>query len=424
MAGGAFTLRSLTSLSFRQLVAALNDSPTGLLLFQGGRLLYATQRSAALLGCHCTLVGRKEAPCSGPCEELCALAAECERAGAGGSRALVLPSALVGRRSSVEVQLRATAVDGELLVVGGTHELAAPRRLGLDALTGLESRQALFDRLEALAEAPRRPYAVLEVDLDGFKAINDGHGHAVGDRVLSVVARRLRWSVRATDAVGRLGGDEFAVLLPDLGSRDEAVAVATRICGAVRAPLLLGPRPFHLTCSAGLACHEPGLPALELLARADAAMYAAKRAGGDGLRVYEGAPGAPRPEPEPRLAPVPRTGIASVDAQHQRLVLEAGQMVELSRGGADPAALARAVERLRRSTRTHFLEEEAVMASLGTANAEAHRRAHQELLAQLDETSDGRTHGSTGLVGLADALLDHVQTVDRDLGGPGGGGQA
>lgn len=415
-------MRSLNSLTFRQLVAALNDGPTGLLLLQGGRLLYATQRCAALLGCHCTLLGRKDGPCAASCEALRAAAAECERAGAEASRSLVIASATIDRRSSVEILLRTTVVDGELLVVGGTHEVSRPQQ-AVDALTRLDSRQALFQRLEALAASPSRLYAVLEVDLDGFKAINDAHGHAVGDRVLSVVARRLSWSVRATDTVGRLGGDEFVVLLPDLGSRQEAVAVATRIAAAVRRPLLLGPREFRVTCSAGLACHAPGVTALGLLARADAAMYAAKRAGGDGLRVSEGALREARPEQAARPAPVPRTGIAAIDAHHDRLIAEATAVVELSRGDLAGAELAQALERLRRSTRAHFLDEERVMATLGTCNAEAHQRAHRQLLAQLDESSDGCTHGSTGLVGLVDTLRDHLQTLDLDLATPAGDGE-
>ena len=112
-----------------------------------------------------------------------------------------------------------------------------------DPLTGLPNRVLLLDRLEAaLARLRRHPsfLAVLYLDLDRFKTVNDNLGHEVGDRLLHVVARRLQDTLRPSDSVARLGGDEFAAILPDLGDAQEAVQIAERLLAAVAEPVDLG----------------------------------------------------------------------------------------------------------------------------------------------------------------------------------------
>jgi diguanylate cyclase (GGDEF)-like protein len=136
-----------------------------------------------------------------------------------------------------------------------------------------------------------RPVAVLMIDMDGFKQVNDEHGHLTGDLVLRRVAQALAAQTRRTDAVGRVGGDEFAVLLPATGV-PEAIVVAERIRQEVRS--LPGPGGRGLSTSIGVAVHP--LVAAEtadgLLGAADAAMYAAKDSGRDQIRVA-GRPGRP-----------------------------------------------------------------------------------------------------------------------------------
>ncbi|ABS05534.1 GGDEF domain-containing protein [Kineococcus radiotolerans] len=148
----------------------------------------------------------------------------------------------------------------------------------LDPLTGLGNRRAFTQRLAA-AVAADAAVAVLFVDLDGFKAVNDTLGHAAGDELLVEVSRRLRGTVGAEAWPARLGGDEFAVLLPDRLPgvvEDTGDAVVT----ALREPFLLTAGPATIGASVGIAPAAPGDAAEALLARADAAMYAAKRAGG------------------------------------------------------------------------------------------------------------------------------------------------
>lgn len=151
-----------------------------------------------------------------------------------------------------------------------------------DALTGLPNRVLLFDRLHAaLTDAAARDHlvAVLMIDLDAFKPINDQHGHAVGDSVLQIVARRLARSVRTTDTAARLGGDEFVVVLRDLPAADPAHAIRRQIEARLQAPLRLKGLRLRLGASIGMALGSASDTSAEaLLARADAAMYAAKRA--------------------------------------------------------------------------------------------------------------------------------------------------
>lgn len=156
-----------------------------------------------------------------------------------------------------------------------------------DKLTGLANRELLQHRLvQVLAAAPRngRPVALIFLDLDGFKAINDQLGHAVGDAVLVQVAQRLNAAVRAGDVIARFGGDEFVVVCED-ADRDAVAVVAERIRLAVRSPLDRVPSSFSLTASIGIAQHCPsGGPAPgadAVVFAADTAMYVSKRGGKD-----------------------------------------------------------------------------------------------------------------------------------------------
>lgn len=154
-----------------------------------------------------------------------------------------------------------------------------------DPLTDLPNRQLVHDRLHhalMLAQRESSPLAVLSVDLDDFKPVNDRHGHAAGDRVLQEVARRLLHSVRASDTVGRLGGDEFVVLLHTLQDAADARQVADKIATALSQPHDIDGQAVTVSASIGIAlAPQHGRDAAELLHLADAAMYAAKREGGN-----------------------------------------------------------------------------------------------------------------------------------------------
>ncbi len=172
-----------------------------------------------------------------------------------------------------------------------------------DSLTGLLNRHQFLERLEhamAAAVADGKQLALLYVDLDQFKQINDTLGHSAGDELLRQVSDRLRRQVRASDTiariepregeteVSRLGGDEFTVLLSRVGAGEEATEVAKRILRALTAPIQVGHQEVSVTCSVGIAvCPQDGTDVDGLMRRADQAMYHAKELGRDNFQFYD-----------------------------------------------------------------------------------------------------------------------------------------
>ena len=174
-----------------------------------------------------------------------------------------------------------------------------------DQVTSLPNRMLLYDRLAhavAGAHRDRRTLAVLLVDLDGFKQVNDRFGHRNGDDVLAEVARRLQGAVRAADTVARLGGDEFVAVLPG-ADRSTALGIAQRMLGDLGQPMPVAGHSVAISASVGVALYPVhGEQPEPLLLSADHAMYVAKRAGGG---VHLAAPGdaGERPTGEAPSAP-------------------------------------------------------------------------------------------------------------------------
>jgi diguanylate cyclase (GGDEF)-like protein len=159
-----------------------------------------------------------------------------------------------------------------------------------DALTRLANRRLFNDRVgHALARTGRRTtrLAVLFIDLDDFKNINDTLGHSAGDQLLTTVAERVRACIRPADTAARLGGDEFALLLEDLPSDDGARRVAQRVLEALAVPFSLKHKEVTLTASVGIALNEHGDTVEDLLRKADMAMYTAKRERKGSFQVFE-----------------------------------------------------------------------------------------------------------------------------------------
>jgi diguanylate cyclase (GGDEF)-like protein len=159
-----------------------------------------------------------------------------------------------------------------------------------DMLTGLPNRTQLIERLEGALMRTRRGenIALLFIDLDRFKHVNDTQGHAMGDDLLKEVAQRLRHTVRQADLVARLGGDEFVVLQTILGPAQEAADLAARIVASLSGPYDLNGRIVEIGASVGIAVSRDGREASEaLLSRADAALYRSKAAGGTGYCFFE-----------------------------------------------------------------------------------------------------------------------------------------
>ena len=160
-----------------------------------------------------------------------------------------------------------------------------------DPLTGLPNRTLLMDRLrQVLARADRHPEmtAVLFIDLDGFKDVNDSLGHDVGDEVLREVGRRLQLNIRPLDTVARLGGDEFVVLCQDLAGEQNVVEISERLADALSEPVAIGTFEVVVTASVGIALANGNAPVPEdLLREADAAMYGAKTRGKNRCEIFD-----------------------------------------------------------------------------------------------------------------------------------------
>ena len=164
-----------------------------------------------------------------------------------------------------------------------------------DALTSVSNRRYFIDRLEqefAYARRHRTPLGVMMIDVDYFKRVNDEHGHAVGDEVLRTVGRTLHDAVRTEDLVARYGGDEF-IVLSRVTHRDDALRFAERLCNTMRERVIRSHgEEFRLTLSIGVAVFDNNDPStmMELVARADSALYAAKRQGRDRVATWTSPP--------------------------------------------------------------------------------------------------------------------------------------
>jgi diguanylate cyclase len=178
-----------------------------------------------------------------------------------------------------------------LVMARQVHALRDNREMAVtDGLTGLANRTLVTERLERLAHQPIRPgrhTAVLLIDLDRFKPINDTFGHDAGDAVLIAVADAMRAEIRSGDLAGRLGGDEFAVLLQGLPNREAAGAAATRLLEALRTPVIFGEHLLMVEASIGVVIRDdPDASGETLLQQADTALYVAKRAGRGRFEFY------------------------------------------------------------------------------------------------------------------------------------------
>jgi diguanylate cyclase (GGDEF)-like protein/PAS domain S-box-containing protein len=198
--------------------------------------------------------------------------------------------------SAAPIHDRAGHITGAVIVF---HDVSAARAMSSqmthsaqhDPVTNLPNRLLLSDRITqaiALARRQNRPIAVIFMDLDRFKYINDSLGHATGDKLLQSVSRRLLANVRGSDTVSRLGGDEFVVLLSEIASPEDAATSARRIVLSLRAPHLVAGQDLHINASIGISIYpEDGEDAETLIKNADTAMYHAKESGRNNFQFFK-----------------------------------------------------------------------------------------------------------------------------------------
>ncbi len=160
-----------------------------------------------------------------------------------------------------------------------------------DALTQLPNRALFSDRLKHELNRAKRQggrFAIIFLDLDHFKPVNDKYGHAVGDQLLRQVADRLKAAVREADTVARIGGDEFVLLMPELSEEESVLGLATKVQEALRAPFYVEGHDLPISCSIGVSVYpQDGDEADALTKSADESMYLAKQSGRNCIWVHE-----------------------------------------------------------------------------------------------------------------------------------------
>jgi len=291
-----------------------------------------------------------------------------------------------------------------------------------DSLTELPNRALLFDRLsQALARMRRENwgFTLMILDLDGFKAVNDCHGHSAGDELLYAVGRRLQACVRASDTVARLGGDEFALLLHGLRHESEARLLAEKLLRTIAEPFDFGEIQLRVGVSIGIAqCPKHGLSLDVLFSRADQAMYQAKQAGKSCYRLSDGSESEDSGSPVrmPWLSPV-NLGHDGIDSQHARLVEATNGIIEAMVDGRPESGLSERLLEFEHLAREHFAYEEGLMERFHQQGREDHCLSHSHLLAQWPSLVEQIRAGAftTSVQYLRKWLVDHIRGSDTEL---------
>ena len=331
----------------------------------------------------------------------------------------------------LELSLECTELDGERTIIAFACDVTRQHRSREqlanlaynDALTGLANRALFADHLhQAVQHARRHPaiFAVLVMDLDGFKAVNDTYGHQVGDVALQLVAQRFEHNIREGDTLARIGGDEFAVLLPRLHDPQAAALVAQRMIGALAAPLDLATHRVDLGTSVGIAAWPAHAESADaLLAAADTAMYRAKRVGRNQFRWASGRSTAEIVSLQPLAwSAVHAVGIAEIDDQHMHLAELIDDLSASLKGNFDGNTIAARMSDLTQYTAFHFATEERLMEQHQVENLVRHREEHRRLLHDVQNLQVDADLASVSLIVryLQEWLLRHVDGSDRQLG--------
>jgi diguanylate cyclase (GGDEF)-like protein/hemerythrin-like metal-binding protein/PAS domain S-box-containing protein len=427
-----FELRQ-TALRYRALV---EQSLIGVFVLQDERLESANARFATVFG-----FGGGDSPVGWPLADLIALQ-DRERVGAWldglrrgqGQDSPFTFAAL--RRDGTVIQVEASARrvrDHEHPILIGmladvTDRVRAERELHqlafTDVLTGLPNRALLIDRVTQAVHHTRRygeGFALLLLDLDGFKDVNDSRGHDAGDTVLKVVARRLLDCVRESDTVARMGGDEFTVLLNRASQRPALERIARKVVAAVAEPIDLGEGSARVGASVGVAlCPTHGLTLDALLAAADGAMYASKERGKGCYTFADDSTPLASSREVPLIAwsNDHEVGVAVIDQQHRELVTRVNGLARAIAAAEETARVRDLLADLSGYTAMHFATEEALMATYDVGGADLHREQHQQLLSELSAFDDRlEADGlSRTLVAIKEWLLAHIDHADRALG--------
>ncbi len=293
-----------------------------------------------------------------------------------------------------------------------------------DPLTKLANRRLLLDRLRtALSRARREPcgVALLFIDVDNFKPVNDTFGHDVGDWLLKETARRLLDCLRGYDTAARLGGDEFVVLIPDVAQQASAMRVAERILGSLAQPFITDDgKQIQVSASIGMATYPDNAQSeRELLHAGDEAMYLAKKSGRNRIvqsrrRLDGGVVHPVDDDPVSGLVQVRwdaayASGNVFIDAEHCELFRQSNQLLDLAtRRDAEPAAVLANLQRVLRNVSAHFEHEERLLSEWQFPDIENHAAKHRSLLKHAEQLLDLLTENSIPVGDLLEFLVAKV----------------
>lgn len=303
-----------------------------------------------------------------------------------------------------------------------------------DGLTKLPNRRLLLDRLKQAILRARRDgsrLAVLFIDLDRFKPVNDAYGHQIGDWLLCTVATRLQACLRDSDTAARMGGDEFVVLLPDLLHTDDALAVAERIRSSLEKPFVTETEEeLQISSSTGVAIYpDHGSSEDELLRLGDEAMYQAKNLGRNQVTML-------RPESRPpesrRISvsavgsliqltwrPAYACGDTLIDGEHRELFNLANRLFQAAICSDQPDEILRLLDRGLSSIRQHFAHEEEILRDCGYPRLFEHLALHQSLLERAQMLRERLTKDTLTVGQLVDfvgveVIARHMLLADRE----------
>jgi len=285
-----------------------------------------------------------------------------------------------------------------------------------DQLTELPNRELFYDRLsQAISQARRKhdSLALLFLDLDGFKSVNDRYGHEAGDLVLKAVAGRLQACVRGADTVARLGGDEFTIILSELEKPEDAASVAEKIIRKVSEPILLNDAcQCQVGVSIGIASYPEDAYELDkLMKAADCAMYESKATGKSSYTFFKRLPnGQTGQQAWIILDAAYVLGVSELDHQHQEMADMINRLNDAVKRSLSVEEAAHQFDDTIAFARSHFETEEHLMEQYGYAENEAHKQGHRRLLGEAGYLRGKFIQGDEPLVlqSLKDWLLSHI----------------
>jgi diguanylate cyclase (GGDEF)-like protein/PAS domain S-box-containing protein/hemerythrin-like metal-binding protein len=291
-----------------------------------------------------------------------------------------------------------------------------------DKLTGLPNRALLFDRLsQAMSQARRdeKYVALLFVDLDGFKLVNDDYGHEAGDTVLKMSAQRFLACVRAVDTVSRFGGDEFAIVLGNLDEPQQAASVAEKIVQAFAQSLMLADgNECVVGASVGISIYPENGSAMDrLLTAADQAMYESKRRGKNTFTFYEEKTALLADAQWIKFEKSHLVGVQEIDEQHRNLMYLVNRLNDgLTRSDSNESVL-QLLDELLVATVHHFDTESRYMTSYHYPDQSGHEMEHAKLVNEAQDFKEQFSQGRELLVlqSIKDWLLGHIAYSDKKM---------